>query len=76
MGVETHNQHGVKATSNLMAVRNEFNHISLKRFLIAGRGNFYLKNTGRRAIWVEKHCSRSVIPNQSAAAHKGAVRRC
>jgi len=37
---------------------DQFNHISLKRFLIAGRGNFYLKNTGRRAIWVEKHWTR------------------
>jgi len=36
----------------------QFNQISLKRFLIAGRGNFYLKNTGCGAIWVEKHWSK------------------
>ncbi len=36
----------------------QYNQISFKRFLIAGRGNLYIKNTGRGAIWVEKPCFR------------------
>ena len=30
----------------------------------------------RRALWIEKCCSKPVIPNRGAAAHLGSVTRC
>jgi len=40
------------------ALRRPTNHDYFLRFSIAGRGNFFVKNTGRRVVWIEKRWSR------------------
>ena len=40
-----------------------------------GRGTKYMKNTGRKAVWVENHCSNSVFLNRGIASFSNACRQ-
>jgi len=44
-----------------LALRGPTNHDC---FSIAGRGNFFVKNTGRVVVWVEKRCSKQNVDIQ------------
>jgi hypothetical protein len=47
-----------------LALRGPTNHDCFLRFSIAGRGNFFVKNTGRGVVWVEKRCSKQNVDIQ------------